>query len=204
MAKKDDETKKVVEKRRYRVRLITEMLGTVSKDPQIYKTYIESKKPEALAAEDESATVPKAEEKGWTGFHQDDVGLFIFEYMIKGQLKNAGNVLKDSLDVKALRSKIDDFVFVSPRRIYFNKIEPDGVIERPLRAMTQQGPRVTLARSDMVKAGTEMEFIITLFPHAQITWDTIDTLLRYGEFMGLGQFRNGGYGRFEILSVVKV
>lgn len=28
-----------------KIRLITEMLGTVAKDPEIYRTYIESKKP---------------------------------------------------------------------------------------------------------------------------------------------------------------
>jgi len=43
--------------------LESDMLGTVSMDPAIYKEFIESKKPLELAEEDESATVDKLEER---------------------------------------------------------------------------------------------------------------------------------------------
>ncbi len=188
-----------METRNFKVRLLTEMLGTVAMDPEVYKTYIESKKPESANGEDEYLTVDKIEEKGWTGFHRDENGLFIYEYMIKGFLKNAGNVLKDTIKIKALRSKIDDFLFVQPRRISLGTYKADGVIERPLRAMTMQGPRVTLARSDYINPGKQIEFSITLFPHKELKWEVVDILLAYGAFMGLGQFRNGGYGRFEVM-----
>lgn len=181
-----------------KIELTTQMLGTVTKDPEVYKTYIESKKPESID-EKEYLTVEKIEEKGWTGFHKDDKGLFIYEYMIKGFLKHAGNVLKDIVKIKALRSKIDNYVFISPRRIYLNQDKPDGIIERPLRAMTAQGPRVTIARSDYIKEGKKIEFEVTLIPHKEITIKKIMELFKYGELMGLGQFRNGGYGRFKIL-----
>jgi len=183
-----------------KIKLATEMLGTVTKDPDVYKTYIESKKPEGVA-EEEYLTVEKIEEKGWTGFHHDENGLFIYEYMIKGFLKAAGNVLKDIVKIKALRSKIDDYVFIAPRRIYLGQYQPDGFIERPLRAMTMQGPRVTLARSDYVCAGKEIGFEIKLIPHKEINEEVIKTLLAHGELMGLGQFRNGGYGRFTVVQV---
>lgn len=188
-----------MEKRKFTIELTTEMLGTVAQDPEVYKTYIESKKPEALNGEDEYLTVNKIEEKGWTGFHRDEKGLFIYEYMVKGFLKAAGNVMKDSLKLKALRSKIDDFLFISPRRIYLGQDKADGLIERPLRAMTMQGPRVTLARSDYINAGKRIEFEIILLPHKELSWEVIENLLKYGELMGLGQFRNGGYGRFRVV-----
>lgn len=184
-----------IERRSYRITLITEMLGTVPMNPDVYKTYIESKKP-INNSEDESLTVDLVEEKGWTGFHRSEAGLFIYEYMVKGFLKHAGNVLKDALKVKALRSKIDDFVFISPRKIALGKDAPDGVIERPLRAMTMQGQRVSLVRSDYVEAGLTIEFTITLLQHKELSWELIEQLLSHGEYMGLGQFRNGGYGRF--------
>ena len=60
-----------MESQKVKVRLLTEMLGTVTKDPEVYKTYIESKKPEGIT-EDEYLTVEKIEEKGWTGFHTDE------------------------------------------------------------------------------------------------------------------------------------
>jgi len=188
-----------MEKRKFTIELITKMLGTVAQDPEVYKTYIESKKPEVLNSEDEYLTVDKIEEKGWTGFRRDEKGLFIYEYMIKGFLKNAGNVLKDSLKMKAVRSKIDSFLFIAPRRIYLGQDKPDGIIERPLRGMTMQGPRVTLARSDYIDAGKHIEFEITLLSHKELTWDVVETFLKYGELQGLGQFRNGGYGRFVVV-----
>lgn len=188
-----------METKTYKIELTTRMLGTVTKDPEVYRTYIESKKPEDKNGEDEYLTVEKVEEKGWTGFHRDDTGLFIYEYMIKGFLKNAGNVLKAAQKIAALKSKIDSFVFITPRRITLGQKEPDGMVERPLRAMTARGPRVTLARSDFILAGKVIEFEVTLLPHKEITWKVLDTLFEYGRLMGLGQFRNGGYGRFKIL-----
>jgi hypothetical protein len=192
--------------------MITEMLGTVPKDPEIYKSFIESKKPAGIE-ENEAATVEKIEDKGWTGFHSDDNGLFIYDYMIRGFLKNAGEVLQSTIDVekekkgvvsreklKGIRGKIDRFVFVFPRKIYLDgKTEPDGVVERPLRAMTMQGPRVTLARSDSVNEGINLFFSIKLVPNKEISWEIIEKLLEYGELCGLGQFRNGSYGRFEVV-----
>ena len=184
------------------IELIEPMLGTVPKDPVIYKTFIESKKPEDILDE-ESKTVEKIEQKGWTGFHKDEQGLFIFDYMIRGFLKNAGNVLKDSLGVKNIKSKIDNQLFVFPRKIYFGKSKPDGIIERPLRAMTMQGPRVTLARSDFVAAGSRLRFVLKWFNGKDINEKIIRECLAYGELQGLGQFRNGSYGRFKVLESVK-
>ena len=183
-----------METKRVEIELLTEMLGTVTKDPEVYKTFIESKKPKDVT-EEEYLTVEKIEEKGWTGFHRDEEGIFIFNYMIKGFLKHSGNVLKDNLKIKNLRSKIDDYLFVSPRKIRING-EVEGIIERPLRAMTMQGPRVTLARSDFLKIGTILDFEISLIENKEINWKVIELLLDYGKFMGLGQFRNGGYGQF--------
>jgi hypothetical protein len=191
-----------MEEARVRIKFLTELLGTVAKDPEVYKTFIESKKP-GDQKEEEYLTIEKVEEKGWTGFHKDKQGLFLYEYVIKGFLKHAGNVLKDSLKIKALKSKIDDYVFIQPRKIYLAQDEPDGYIERPLRAMTMQGPRVTLARSDYIKPDKEIEFGVILFPHKEIKWSIISDLLKYGEHMGLGQFRNGGYGRFKVVAIVR-
>lgn len=192
----------------YRIQLTTEMLGTVPKNPEIYKAWIESMKPEEIS-EDEAVAIEKIDDKeakGWTGFRVDEngKGLFIYDYMIKGFLKAAGNVSKNILEVKALRNKIDDFVFIFPRRIYLGQQEPDGIVERPLRVGTPKGERVTLARSDKINEGKIIEFDITLVTHKEISWDIIDALfIVRGEKMGLGQFRNGSYGRFTVLDITR-
>ena len=94
---------------RVKVTLITEMLGTIPKDKEIYSTYIESKKP-TDEIENEIDDVIEAEEKGWTGFHQDENGLYVMDYFIKGFLKHSANVQKEAVGIKAFRAKITDFV----------------------------------------------------------------------------------------------
>ena len=75
----------------------------------------------------------------------------------------------------------------------------DGVVERPLRAQTMQGPRVTLARSDYMNAGTKLTFEIKVVESAkEFTVEVVKSLFEYGELQGLGQFRNGSYGRFTV------
>lgn len=199
------------EEREVKIRLIEPMLGTVAKDPEVYKSFIESKKPEGIKG-DESSTVDErllneadeAEKKGWTGFHVDEKGLFIYDYMIKGFLKNAGNILKGQLDVTALKSKISNQVFVSPRKIHLGIKDPNGVLERPLRAQTPQGPRVSLVRSDTVGAGTEITFTMKWIKGNNISEKLLKTVLSYGELQGLGQWRNAGYGAFKVLSITKI
>jgi hypothetical protein len=180
------------------IRLITPMLGTVPMNQSVYSTFIESKRAE-VDGECEAETIEEREEKGWTGFHSDENGLFIYDYVVKGFIRYAGNVLKDQLKIKNLKSKLTDFLFVSPRRIHLNKAKPDGVLERPLRAQTMQGPRTTLARSDFVAEGAEIGFSVTLLDHPEVKEATVYEILEYGKLQGLGQFRNGGYGRFEVV-----
>lgn len=196
---------------RVKIRLTTAMLGTAPKDADVYAKYIQTKvgqvKPSdvqvPLTADEEMELVNGTENAGWTGFRSDSDGLVIPAYMIKGFLKEAGATLKDALKVVALGSRITQCVFITPNIVHLGKTEPDGVIERPLRAQTMQGPRVSLARSDYVDAGTEIEFSVKWLPHPKVKdWrQVIITLLAYGSLKGLGQWRSGGYGSFEIVSI---
>ena len=190
-----------LKKFRLEITLLQPMLGTVPKNKEVYAQYIATKAPDGVG-EDEVESVQEIEEKGWTGFHTNGNGPFIYNYMIKGFLKAAGNTLKEQLGIKALKSKIDQFIFVSPREIPLPDILPEP-LERPLRAMTAQGPRVSVTRSDMVAAGTVLECEITLLKNPttkgskSITEDTLRELLEYGTFKGLGQWRNADYGQFS-------
>ena len=99
-------------------------------------------------------------------------------------------------------------MFVSPRRIDIRRAdgslirEEDEVYERPLRAMTMKGERVSLAASEQIHDPWQITFTVSLLPNerskvsASIKWEDIERALDYGELRGLGQFRNGGYGRF--------
>jgi hypothetical protein len=185
------------------IKFIDDILGTVPKDKDIYKTYIASKAPKGESSEENAEDIEELEQKGWTGFFKDENGYYILNHMIFGFIKTWANILKDELDVKAFKSKIRDNCFVGPRKIYFNKFEVDGVNERPLRANTPVGEITALSRSDYFKAGTELEFFVTIIHNREFGIEEVTDVLNFGEFKGLGQNRNNGFGRFEVKSIVK-
>jgi len=190
-------------------------LGTVTADPEVYKRFIAEKATPEQVEEELSSLPPQErlgemEVKGWTRFASDDRGLFIWDYMVKGFLKHAGEVLVSQHKIKAIRGKIDDLVNISPRKIYLERegqliTKPDSVYERPLRGMTPQGPRVCLARSDLLEPPVNAEFTIEVLSgkKEEITLPLVLGLLDYGQFCGLGQFRNGGFGQFTWYALVK-
>lgn len=70
-----------------------------------------------------------------------------------------------------------------------------GYCERPLRASTPQGERVSIAKSENVPAGSTAEFEIEcLDPGLEAM---VRECLNYGTKRGLGQWRNSGKGRYE-------
>lgn len=147
---------------------------------------------------DEQATLPEALEKGTTVFHKHEGAPVLFDYQVKGFIKEAGRVLNGRAtgNVKALRSKVDANIFVSPRMIPLNCAGPIDFLERPLRADTPQGPRVALARSEQLPSGTSFACVITLL-EGEVKEAVLRDMLDYGALKGIGQWRNGGYGSFE-------
>ena len=178
------ETKTVV------IEFLTPMLGTVPRDKEVYSTYIGSKAKTLKDAEEEVATVDEVEARGWTSFSKDENGLFIYSYLIKGFIKSAIETMQEAQvinkKIPAYKKWVDRMVFVNPRRIYFGAQEPDDVLERPLRIMTAKGERVTVARSDVMNAGRQLTFNISLLPNSKgLTWDALKSCLSYGEYVGL-------------------
>ncbi len=167
----------------------------------------------------ETESIRDVEERGWTGFHEEANGVspedakpFIFDYMIRGYACEAARTIREIGKVKQLSDKFKRFVAVKPRKIFF-KAEDGSFItkrhcsvnERPLRGQTPQGPRVTVVRSDVIPAGTHLEFNLVVLKGGGITKPIIETVLSYGgTFMGLGQWRSGGWGRFDVIEIEKV
>lgn len=189
------------------IELLEDLLGTVPKQKAVYAEYIASKAPteEDAAQEVESVEdLEKLEARGWTGFHLDTKGNpMLYNYAIKGFLCEAARTIRQFGAMKQLQDKFKRFTFVYPREIPLVKTPKNGlnVLERPLRAMTAQGPRVCLARSDVIPAGTKIKFQIEVLDSSGITRSCLETVLEYGRFMGLGQWRSGGHGSFKLLKL---
>lgn len=162
---------------------------------------VQRRNPE-IPIEDEVETLPEALEKGTTAFHKNpaDGKPCLYNYHIKGALKAAGDALNGVGGFKQLRSKIDNTVFVSPRIIPIVGVLSPDMLERPLRCMTMQGPRVSLARSEMIEAGATIEAIIECMetPKFELTEDMLRAFLDYSTRLGIGQWRNSGiFGSYE-------
>lgn len=171
------------------------MLGTAPQDKEIYSNYILDN----LSHEDEVETV--RDEKGRTGFHKLSDGTpIVYDYMLKGFFKDACSMLARvdgslSKKLKAYRKIIDGLVFVFPRRIPLQLAGPLTILERPLRAQTAQGERVALAASEMAAEGTTISFTIDVLEDGTVTEELLREWLNYAKYRGLGQWRNGSYGR---------
>lgn len=195
--------------RSYQIKGLTKVLGSQSAIPDIHSEYIASKAATYAKGEEETSKLPEVDErKGLTVFLRDEEALCLADYVVKGFLKEALNALKSQIGIVAPASKVDNFVLVTPAYLQFSRdgapiTEPDFVFERPLRAMTMQGPRVSLSASETIERGWELTFTITLLENPSspkskaLTFDVIEEALNYGAFKGLGQWRNGQNGRFK-------
>lgn len=130
----------------------------------------EKSKLEALAA-----GLDAEETRGSTGFARDDMGLFVYDYWLRGYIKEA---LQTVIECEAApegfnqwnrKTKVDQLIFVEPRRIYLRKpaaernassasiwTEAPGFNTRPIRTEDPRtgASRTAIARSEEVPAGT--------------------------------------------------
>ena len=197
-----------------RMTFIDQILGACPCDEEIYKTYLASEwrkkekkynqaHPEEITKKisEEADKLPTLEEEmeemKLTVFLRDSDGNpALDQHVIKGFFKNAAKAFYAiNKPLPAYKTKIDNLIFVGPDMITIHTDEEITVNERPLRAETAQGPRVALAASEAINAGAYIDVQIkimdpTLLPHV-MDW------LHYGELNGLGQWHNGGKGRFK-------
>ena len=115
------------------------------------------------------------------------------EYLDETPAKEPGQ--EPTLNGGGLKLKL-----VQPRMIPIHVNGDITECQRPLRAQTAQGERVSLANSEQIPAGSTCEFEIVLLDdsHEKVVLEWLD----YGALRGIGQWRNSSKGRFayEILN----
>ena len=192
-----------------KVTLTEGMLGTASANPDVHSEFIASKSADADKVKEELESLPADDliEKSMTVFPREGGAPILYDYQMKGFLKETLGILLDFVesDCKIGKAKlsrwthkkiVDNAVFVSPRKIALDMPEGGAITHcvRPLRAETMRGERVALATSEEIPAGTTFECeITTLDKHLD---ELIVKCLDYGANKGIGQWRNSGKGRF--------
>ena len=196
-----------------KITFLEPVLGTWPNNKNIAEEFIASKAPDASTIEEEIAAlgIDAVTEKGKTVFPRNEAGEpVLYDYQVKGFFKDACGMLrriggKDEKTGKkkaanlsgkltSYKSVIDGLIFVQPRMI---PIQVNGEIrdcQRPLRAQTMQGERVSLANSEEIPEGSTAEFEVLCLEkeHEAVVQEWLD----YGILRGIGQWRNSGKGRF--------
>ena len=196
-----------------KITFLEPVLGTWPNNKNIAEEFIASKAPDASTIEEEIAAlgIDAVTEKGKTVFPRNEAGdPVLYDYQVKGFFKDACGMLrriggKDEKTGKkkaanlsgkltAYKSVIDGLIFVQTRMI---PIQVNGEIrdcQRPLRAQTMQGERVSLANSEEIPEGSTAEFEVICLEkeHEAVVQEWLD----YGILRGIGQWRNSGKGRF--------
>ena len=185
-----------------------DILGSQPGDPELHSRFIASKAPDAKKMEEEieALGVEAIEERSMTYFHRNKKGEpCLMDYQIKGFFKSAAKTLAKVSDapvekIKAYKQVIDTLVFVygeNDSRFIPLKVPEGGklgTLQRPLRASTMQGERITLATSETLPSGCELYFTIVVLEDSLLKH--VKAWLDYGKYNGLGQWRNASYGRF--------
>ncbi|MBF0232942.1 MAG: hypothetical protein HQK65_07875 [Desulfamplus sp.] len=97
------------------IEFIEPVLGTTTKNPEIYKQFIAEKTKNLLKTTEKTdedieksieeemieieASLKGMEEKGWTGFLCDQQGYYVYNYWIRGFTKTATQSLMESGDL---------------------------------------------------------------------------------------------------------
>lgn len=204
---------------RVRCTFIDSILGGEPNSKELHEDYIQSKipddqyEPEELERikSEELQALMEGDEKGKTVFYRNEAGEpCLKNNHIKGFFKSACAALKSDKDtlsskMTSYKKEIDTKIFVfadaSDRSSRFIPIQNYGEIgscQRPLRAQTMQGERVAIADSEEIHEGAFIEFDVVMLKHDKkpIKPELIEEWLQFGEFNGLGQWRNSGHGAF--------
>ena len=203
--------------KKYRVEMTfdTVLLGTKPCDPEVHKRWVASKNPKGAQKDEGQPNPLSPDDKGVTVFQRTDEGILaVNDYQLKGFFKAAADAIRaGELDTEpgtakkhqkkwgAGRGKVDKYLHITPRTVLlFSETGkpitvPAGRRQRPLRAETPTGQRVMLASSEFVDEGTKAVFTVETLGKL-VTLEMLQTMLDFGRFNGMGQWRNAGYGQF--------
>lgn len=156
---------------------------------------------------DETTRVEEVETKGLTVFYRDEKGRpSLSDIQIRGFMKDAFAFVGKKnkwLTKKSGEAYSTDDAYkkyigerLSFEKQYYPLIGEITMLERPLRVMTMQGPRVGLASSELAKAPQTI-LVRLKIDDDEFKKDYLDAIFSRGEFKGISQWANAQYGTFN-------
>lgn len=191
----------------------TPFASSTPKNPLEIKDMLEARMPakppedatpiEELAGQvAEEVGSPDAEvEKGHATFKKDDQGLYYEARCIRAHIKDCAAQVQKILEIRGLKPKVANRVYVEPSKIYLGKSEPDGYEVRPVHAMLPRGPISSLKAIDYLNDVT-LEFRLKVLDDGIITEDILKTIFEYGGIHGMGQERSQDWGKYVVVKLI--
>lgn len=202
--KKTDADREPMRLAKWHVRLdfYEDLLGSVPDTQKVYEEYVQGRaRANGKYVRDELETLSVARDK--TDFHRLGNTPILYEYVIKGYLKESCAHLRGvggknhSTELTAYKTLINSAILIKPRRIPLQLAAgPTFDFARILRGDTAQGPRTLPVCSGAAKAGTWLEFEMHILGN-RITEAVLCEWFDHAAWVGLGQWRSGGWGRFD-------
>ena len=134
---------------------------------------------------------------GWATFPKDDTGLYYEGRCIRGHLKDCAAQVRGFLEpeVKALKAKVANKVYVMTDVIPLGAKEPAGTEARYVQVVTRLGPRSTIKYVEYLEKPS-LVFELKVLNDGVITPEILNTIFEYGSIHGMGQERSQGWGRY--------
>ena len=135
------------------------------------------------------------DDKSWQDLiYQDDKGIYIPQTHIRESLVNGGKSIKKK-PYGSFKEIVQSYFSIEPEKIYIGKQKPDYVNESfPSRA---DGQRVRLLHPAF-KEGLKIEFVLAISSDDMDNTTIKAILEKAGYEKGIGAWRAGGNGRYEI------
>jgi hypothetical protein len=212
--KAEDLTKQISEKAReayhvYRVLLQfrDQLHGGIPRSPELIKGWLEARGMSDAAKRTEQELgdqLLEKEERAWNGFKSVNGSLVIEARQVEACLKECASVsgMTQRKEKRGLKQILQHGLFVAPPFIPLGKTLPDGCEERAVHAMTRQGPRTALKRTDYVDK-PRIEFTIKVLPRILTDADLAE-LLALAQENGIGANRSQGAGKCDIVECERI
>lgn len=206
-----------------RLEVLDRIYGGLPKNPELIEGFLKGKGVPDEAAKEMAPKIAaeiaaenvETEERMWTTFKRDAVGLYIETRQIKALLKEAVGETEmwKQQGLAGLKSRVGGAVFpkgqggADQTRLYLFRNgtavkDPDGFDETVGHVSGPQGKRSILKRKDYVLKPT-IEFTLRV-ANPRVKGEILRTLFEVGEELGLGADRSQEHGKFKVLEFAEV
>jgi len=148
-------------------------------------------------------------ERGWSTFKRDEDGIYLEARCLRGHIKDCAQQLAIFLDIRGLKAKVANRVYVEPVCLRPTRTdgtpvkEIDGTETRMIHVITKRGPRNDIKYVDYVSPPSRLVFTLKVLNDGLVDRKLIESLFEYGGTHGMGQERSQQWGQYRVVALTE-